>query len=43
MLPFDISIPAASADFAVYANGPAQKPEVSARLEWLGIEASSTR
>jgi LysR family glycine cleavage system transcriptional activator len=43
MIPFDISIPAASAYFAVYSNGPAQKPEVGALLEWLGMVARSTR
>jgi len=43
MIPFDISVPAASAYFGVYSNGPAQKPEVSALLEWLEMVARSTR
>ena len=43
VIPFDISVPAASAYFAVYSSSTSNKPEARALLAWLGLVARSTR
>ena len=43
MIPFDISIPASSAYFAVYSAAATQRHEVRALLDWLTLVARSTR
>lgn len=43
VMPFDISIPAVSSYFAVCLRGAAERPEIAALFDWLGLVARSTR